>query len=741
MAARVLIAQSNPKSANTLAEFFIKRGDAVWQTTTPAEILPLLEKHKPEVCFIDIHLPGDEWLMALRETRLRFANTQIILTNRTPDFRRELLAKEHGVRVFLREPFEPKWIESALRRLKDHTAAAPPDGKLPPVRTPVRVKITFPFILLSLAFALASAYLISRYVLESIRDRFTNQLIEVGQQSADWMVQEENRLLGTLRLLANVQGMAEALTAEDQAALQELALPIAVNAHEEAIEILNRAGVSVLSLRHRAGGGVADYDFSNGESDFAQWSAVESVLTGNIDQQGDKFAELARAEWGDYFYVAGPVFDEVGQLVGVVLVGKTLNSLVSEIRQATLAQTTFYASDGKVLASTLTLSATALSAAQVADLTARETTESWTHDVNAASLTYTEIVGVWRVRNGNGIGLMGAALSQNFLARPTLFTNLQAFLIVMIAVITVLGIGLYTANRITQPLMQMVRASTEVARGNFEVKVKPSGDDEVAVMAHAFNYMISGLQEGAIYRDILGRTVSPEVREELRESFASGNLKLEGQTAIATILMSDIRGFTTLSERAEPTTILAWLNEYFGELVPVITARGGVVDKFEGDAILAVFGVLPRPLPPEESAYQACRAAVDLLRVVRRLNARRQSRGEPLFVTGIGVNTGPVTAGGLGTADRLNYTVIGDAVNTTQRLESFTREFGESGAIVSQHTYLALGARQSEFRLATLGAHTFKGKSEPLEVYRLWASRLGREAASKETESEALLSQ
>lgn len=735
MASRVLIAQSNADTANTLTEFFAKRGDAVWQTTTPTEILPLLEQHTPDLFLVDIHLPGDEWLMALREARLRFPNTHVILTNRTPDFRRELLAKEQGVRVFLREPFEPEWIERALKRLRDQSAPPPPDGKLPPVRTPVRVKITFPFILLALAFALASAYLISRYVLESIRDRFTNQLIEVGQQSADWMVQEENRLLGTLRLLANVQGMADAITAEDDKALRDLALPIAVNAREEAIEILNRAGVSVLSLRHRPEGGVGDYDFSSGEDVFAEWAAVQNILAEAIDQEGDKYAELARAEWGDYFYVAGPVFDATGQLAGVVLVGKTLDTLTGEIRQDTLAQTTFYARDGGLLASTLSISATALSAAQVTDIAARQAAESWTHEVNVASLNYTEIVGVWRVRNGDAIGLMGAALSQNFLARPTLFTNLQAFLIVMIAVITVLGIGLYTANHITQPLMQMVRASTEVARGNFEVKVTPTGDDEVAVMAHAFNYMITGLQEGAIYRDILGRTVSPEVREELRESFASGDLKLEGQTAIATILMSDIRGFTTLSEHVEPTTILAWLNEYFGELVPVITARGGVVDKFEGDAILAVFGVLPRPLAPEESAYQACRAAVDLLRVVRRLNARRQARGEPLFVTGIGVNTGPVTAGGLGTADRLNYTVIGDAVNTTQRLESFTREFGESGAIVSQHTYLALGARQAEFRLATLGAHTFKGKSEPLEVYRLWASRLGREAREAEPEA------
>jgi adenylate cyclase len=183
--------------------------------------------------------------------------------------------------------------------------------------------------------------------------------------------------------------------------------------------------------------------------------------------------------------------------------------------------------------------------------------------------------------------------------------------------------------------------------------------------------------------------------------------------------MSDIRGFTTLSEKSDPTMILKWLNEYFSELVPVIAAHGGVVDKFEGDALLAFFGVLPRPLPPRESAYQASRAALEMLKVIAAINARRTERGEPLFITGIGINTGPVTAGGLGAADRLNYTVIGDTVNTTQRLEAYTRAFDESAAVISESTHLALRARQALFQLDALGGHRFKGKSEPIQVFRL----------------------
>jgi len=108
-----------------------------------------------------------------------------------------------------------------------------------------------------------------------------------------------------------------------------------------------------------------------------------------------------------------------------------------------------------------------------------------------------------------------------------------------------------------------------------------------------------------------------------------------------------------------------------------------------------------------------------MLHVIEQINARRADRNEPPLITGIGLNTGPVTAGGLGSADRLNYTIIGDTVNTTQRLEGFTRQFGESGVVLSQATFEALENRREEFKLQPLGAQTFRGKTEPLLVYRL----------------------
>jgi class 3 adenylate cyclase/CheY-like chemotaxis protein/HAMP domain-containing protein len=731
MPKRVIILQSEATSAHVLGDYFRKRGDKVWQTTDAAQAFELVRSQRPDLVFLDIHMPGNVWIEILRYIHRRLTKTNVVVTSRHPDVRREMLAKEQGAAVFLREPFVPQWIQKALEKLErgeNDGITKSPHSELPPVRVPMRIKLTVPFALLALFFAIATVYLGSRFLLESFQERFTNQLIDTRTLSADWMVQEENRMLETLRLLSNTEGVAEAIQAGDAGRLREIALPIAINYEEEAIEFLDSQGLSVLSLRSQPSGSMENYAGLQGETSQANWDFVQLVLQQEVDQQGDKYAGLVHAPWGTYFYIAGPIFQE-NQLAGVVLVGKSTPTLARQLRQDTLAQITFYDLDGVPLASTV------LDSGQIPSLTPqlrsgvlqKQDGESLIRGLSVASARYSEILGPWEARNGQDLGIMGVALTENFLLRPSTLTRFQAFLIVAVTFVGVIVLGAYLANQVTTPLSQVVHASTQVAQGNLEVKIPPRGNDEVAVLAHAFNYMISGLQEGSIYRDLLGRTVSPEVREALRHSFASGDLRLEGHTSISTVLMSDIRRFTTLSEKEAPTTILNWLNEYFGELVPIITAHGGVVDKFEGDAMLAFFGILPTPQPPEESAYQACRAAVEMIKVIEQINQRRTDRGEPVLITGISLNTGPVTAGGLGTADRLNYTIIGDTVNTVQRMQAISRQFGETGVVVSESTLTYLKDRRGEFRLAPLGEHAFKGKLSQLWLYRLWLEENGRD--------------
>jgi adenylate cyclase len=315
-------------------------------------------------------------------------------------------------------------------------------------------------------------------------------------------------------------------------------------------------------------------------------------------------------------------------------------------------------------------------------------------------------------------------LPQTFLVRTSQITRLQVFLLITMSILLVILVGIYLANLITRPLLRLVRATSQVAQGNLGVKVNVEGNDELSVLAHAFNAMIAGLQEGFIYRDLLGRTVSPEVREQLRQTFGSGNLRLEGQQAVATVLMSDIRGFTTLSEQADPARVMNWLNEYFDRIVPIIVKHGGVVNKFDGDAMLAFFGILPRMLSPKKSALAACQAALEMVAAIDELNLIREQRGDPPLITGIGINTGVVIAGGLGAKDRLHYTIIGDTVNTAQRLEALTRQLIKgTGALIGHATFTALEENQQKFTLEPMGLHSVKGKLERIMVYRLSEAR------------------
>jgi class 3 adenylate cyclase/DNA-binding response OmpR family regulator len=736
MSLRVLLVQSDTKAAQSLARFFTQRGDDFWQAWELGQALALIGQVKPEILIMDLHFDSSEWSSFIRKVRQLHPEIKFIMTNKYPDLQREILVREQNIRVFLRQPFSGRWIEQALNRLVEdtqpvrvrrrslvgETSKSAEDTPVHVVRMPVRVKITLPYLFLALLFALASAYIVSQVVLESIQDRFLNQLIATGRQNTDWIVREEDRLLETLRLIANTQGVPEALQNQDAEALRALVLPAAINSGEEAVELLDPSGQSVLSLRLPPGGRLQDYEFTRGDISFREWGFVQLVAARVADGAGDKFSGTGRAPWGDYFYVSGQVIDSEGKLAGILLVGKSLRTMVNQMHLETLGEVTLYDKAGAPIVSTLFSSPEdyLLDRTLVDGTFEGQDTRSLTRDLQVSTIGYTEILGPWEVRGGVDQGILGVSMAQAFLVRTSQVTQLQIFVIVAVSIILVLIIGLYLANLITRPLLSLVNASSEVAQGNLEIKVDTRGNDEVAVLAQSFNSMVAGLQEGSIYRDLLGRTVSPQVREQLRQTFGSGSLRLEGQQAVATVLMSDIRGFTQISEKADPATVFQWLNEYFAQVVPIVAAHGGVVNKFDGDAMLAFFGILPRMLSPKQSAISACQVSLEILQAINQLNLQRAARGEPALITGIGVHTGVVISGGLGTSDRLHYTIIGDTVNTTQRIEALTRDLMDSsGVLISRTTYTSLVGAQDRFCFEPLGEHNVKGKEEPILVYRL----------------------
>jgi putative nucleotidyltransferase with HDIG domain len=358
----------------------------------------------------------------------------------------------------------------------------------------LRTKIILPYILLALALAAGVAYVGTQVVFDSIEERFVNQLIEAGKLSSEWMVREENRLLETLRLLAHTEGIPEAIKTGDAERLRELAYPVAVNSSEEAVEFLDLQGMGILSMHHRMGGSIEDYDFTRGSEDFKQRAFVQKVLQEQSDSYGDKYAGLVQVSKRDYFYVSGPVFDDEDNLAGVMLVGKSLHTLVREIWEETLARATVYDLNGQPIATTL-LEAQALDTEAVSGILARQDDESFIRDLHVSNIDYSEILGPWEVRRGDDLGLIGVSFAKNFLVRLTQNTWLQILLMVSIAFLLVIVIGFLVSNHISQPILKLEQAASKVADGDLSVQVKPTARDEVALLTQSFNAMVSSLHQ------------------------------------------------------------------------------------------------------------------------------------------------------------------------------------------------------------------------------------------------------
>jgi len=193
----------------------------------------------------------------------------------------------------------------------------------------------------------------------------------------------------------------------------------------------------------------------------------------------------------------------------------------------------------------------------------------------------------------------------------------------------------------------------------------------------------------------------------LKEKMSMGGEKLN-----VTILFSDLRSFTSISERMDPQTLVGLLNEYFTEMVEAVLAEDGVVDKYIGDAIMVVFGA---PAPEPNDALRAVRSAVGMRKALIRLNERLKARGVPALRTGIGIHTGEVVAGSIGHDEQRQYTVIGDAVNLASRLETATKDLGVN-ILISDHTYEIV---KNDVVAKPVKEITVKGRAQPVMTYEV----------------------
>jgi adenylate cyclase len=410
----------------------------------------------------------------------------------------------------------------------------PTDGKhaknrIPRVKFPLRAKITVPFLILAVGLAIGAAYVITQIVFDTIDERFTNQLIESGKLAAEGMVRQEDDLLRSLRLFTYAEGIPEAVNANDVDKLKGLSLGITVNQGDEMVSFLDEEGQLVLGLTHLRGGSLADYDFStSSDFDYSRVPFVRSVLDERVDEIGDKYSGLVQFSGHNLFYVAGPLYNDQGEFTGAILVGKSLDTLLRQIHDETLAQATVYDTRGTPFDSTF-FDPSVLDVSTAEEILINQDQGSYTRNIsnrrglNISNIDYEEILGPWEGRGNEDLGLIGVSLPRTFLVRASNATRLQITGLATLMLLLVLLLGVYIASIITRPLRNLADASKQVASGNLQVQVEPKGHDEVTVLTRSFNSMVASLNQSkldllnAYDRTLEGWSMALELRDQETE--------------------------------------------------------------------------------------------------------------------------------------------------------------------------------------------------------------------------------
>lgn len=260
---------------------------------------------------------------------------------------------------------------------------------------------------------------------------------------------------------------------------------------------------------------------------------------------------------------------------------------------------------------------------------------------------------------------------------------------------------------IVKPIRRLVQGVKAITEGDFP-QIQMKSNDEIGLLVSNFNEMSRNLRE----KELIKRAFTQYVSENILESFLQNpkTLQLGGTRTEATILFTDVRNFTALAEQLEPSEVVHILNDYFAAVVEVVQKYEGTLDKFMGDAVMAVFGT---PVRHENDEERAVRAAIEMNERFQLLKQKWIREGYPEIEIGIGINTGEVIAGNVGTLQRLAYTVIGNSVNMAARIEKLNKRY-HTQILISASTYKRL---ESILDAIPLPPTRVRGKSEEIQVY------------------------
>jgi adenylate cyclase len=559
-------------------------------------------------------------------------------------------------------------------------------------------KITLPYVALALVLALAVIYVLARMSAVSVASDWSRQLQDAQLRVADDIVRTEQSQLSQVRTLARLSGLAQAVRAGDQRAALDLVAPYAISQGIERVILVDASGRVLGGVQIGPAGTIA----RAADPQAASWPFVAAVLQRAVDAQGDKYSGLLPGH-DPALYTAAPIYDG-DQPAGALVIGVGARVLAERWRATSLADVTIYSADGAILASSFGgETPPSLAADHVGDLLARE--------LALGSRSYTELVTPLVLRAGATPQFVGVALSTA--GQSGLLRGAELLLLTTLAlgIIAAILLGTTISSRITRPITALVQAAEGVAAGDLDCHLPITTADEVGALTTSFNTMIDGLRERERMHDILGRFVSPTVARLV----LSRPLALSGESKTLSILFTDLRDFTSMTEREDPAVVISGLNDYFRVVVEAADRHGGIVNKFGGDSTLVLFGLADQEGDARASAAAAVRAALEIRAGMDQLNQQRAAAQQTELVAGIGINTGAVIAGLIGAERRMEYTVIGDAVNLSARIQALNREL-DGGILISDATYAALG-EPDDMMVIDYGLHHVKGKTQGVGIY------------------------
>lgn len=308
----------------------------------------------------------------------------------------------------------------------------------------------------------------------------------------------------------------------------------------------------------------------------------------------------------------------------------------------------------------------------------------------------------------NNLGGKTAILLQGSLDKalePYKRLNRTLLVIFLFGLLFAILATVWLSRSISRPLESLTRIVRRINKGDYSQRLEVERKDELGVLAESVNNMAQGLAEKEQVRNLLGKVVSDEIATEL----LSKKVELGGEEKVVAVLFSDVRNFTAMCEGAAPTEILTRLNRYFNKVSIAIEKHKGVVDKYIGDAIMALYGA---PVSYTDSSDKAIASALEMKKALGELNNEFLSEGIPALEMGIGINTGKVVVGNMGSEQRMNYTVIGDNVNLASRLEGLTKYYG-CAILLSEGTK----ALSSRYVFREVDIVKVKGKQEAVTIY------------------------